>query len=85
VIRPNLKFNYFLSPLSPVSPLCPLSPLAFLSSCPRYNYHGSESLYSGLSGVQMQADIFIGVVYYQRLGHRVSGQSQVRKKERYNQ
>ena len=43
-----------------------------------YNYHGSESLYSGLSGVQMQADIFIGVVYYQRLRHMVSDKSQVR-------
>jgi DNA-directed RNA polymerase I subunit RPA2 len=43
-----------------------------------YQYHGSEPLYSGLSGKTMQADIFIGVVYYQRLRHMVSDKSQVR-------
>ena len=32
-----------------------------------YNYCGSEPLYSGISGKVMQAEIFIGVVYYQRL------------------
>lgn len=32
-----------------------------------YNYYGSEPLYSGISGKIMQAEIFIGVVYYQRL------------------
>jgi DNA-directed RNA polymerase I subunit RPA2 len=43
-----------------------------------YQYYGSEPLYSGLSGKAMQADIFIGVVYYQRLRHMVSDKSQVR-------
>ena len=43
-----------------------------------YNYYGSEPLYSGLSGVEMRAEIFIGVVYYQRLRHMVSDKSQVR-------
>jgi len=43
-----------------------------------YAYYGSEPLYNGYTGVQMQADIFIGVVYYQRLRHMVSDKSQVR-------
>lgn len=32
-----------------------------------FNYHGSEPLYNGLTGQVMQADIFMGVVFYQRL------------------
>lgn len=32
-----------------------------------YNYYGSEPLYSGVSGCIMHADLYIGVVYYQRL------------------
>uniref|UniRef100_A0A8C9R8U0 DNA-directed RNA polymerase subunit beta n=1 Tax=Scleropages formosus TaxID=113540 RepID=A0A8C9R8U0_SCLFO len=43
-----------------------------------YNYYGTERLYSGLSGVELEADIFIGVVYYQRLRHMVSDKFQVR-------
>ena len=43
-----------------------------------YAYGGSETLYSGTSGREMKADIFIGVVYYQRLRHMVSDKSQVR-------
>jgi len=43
-----------------------------------YHYYGSEPLYSGISGQIMNADIFIGVVYYQRLRHMVSDKSQVR-------
>ena len=43
-----------------------------------YNYCGSEPLYSGISGKLMKAEIFIGVVYYQRLRHMVSDKSQAR-------
>ncbi|EQC34809.1 hypothetical protein SDRG_07614 [Saprolegnia diclina VS20] len=43
-----------------------------------YNYMGSEPLYSGLTGTVMHADIYMGVVYYQRLRHMVSDKSQVR-------
>lgn len=32
-----------------------------------YSYYGSEPLYNGLTGQVMQADIFLGVVFYQRL------------------
>ena len=43
-----------------------------------YSYYGSEPLYSGVSGTVMHADIYLGVVYYQRLRHMVSDKSQVR-------
>ncbi|XP_055099086.1 DNA-directed RNA polymerase I subunit RPA2 isoform X5 [Symphalangus syndactylus] len=43
-----------------------------------YNFHGTERLYSGISGLELEADIFIGVVYYQRLRHMVSDKFQVR-------
>ncbi|TRY55888.1 hypothetical protein DNTS_029133 [Danionella cerebrum] len=43
-----------------------------------YNFFGTERLYSGISGLELEADIFIGVVYYQRLRHMVSDKFQVR-------
>ncbi|XP_021553035.2 DNA-directed RNA polymerase I subunit RPA2 isoform X2 [Neomonachus schauinslandi] len=43
-----------------------------------YNFYGTERLYSGISGIELEADIFIGVVYYQRLRHMVSDKFQVR-------
>lgn len=43
-----------------------------------YNFYGTERLYSGVSGLELEADIFIGVVYYQRLRHMVSDKFQVR-------
>lgn len=42
-----------------------------------YNYYGTERLYSGIDGKEFEADIFIGVVYYQRLRHMVSDKFQV--------
>lgn len=43
-----------------------------------YNYMGTECFYSGITGVEMKAEIYFGVVYYQRLRHMVSDKSQVR-------
>lgn len=43
-----------------------------------YNYLGSEPLYSGISGEPLMADIFVGVVYYQRLRHMVKDKFQAR-------
>eukprot|EP00695_Tsukubamonas_globosa_P004029 TRINITY_DN985_c0_g1_i1.p1 TRINITY_DN985_c0_g1~~TRINITY_DN985_c0_g1_i1.p1 ORF type:complete len:499 (+),score=147.83 TRINITY_DN985_c0_g1_i1:113-1498(+) len=43
-----------------------------------YNYYGNEPLYSGTLGAEFYADIFIGVVYYQRLRHMVKDKFQVR-------
>lgn len=43
-----------------------------------FNYHGSELMYSGISGMQLKAEIFIGVVYYQRLRHMINDKAQAR-------
>ncbi|EMD40372.1 hypothetical protein CERSUDRAFT_148338 [Gelatoporia subvermispora B] len=43
-----------------------------------YNYYGSEPMYSGITGQEFAADIYIGVVYYQRLRHMVLDKFQVR-------
>lgn len=43
-----------------------------------YNYFGTEKLYSGVDGREMQAEIFMGVVHYQRLRHMVFDKWQVR-------
>lgn len=43
-----------------------------------YNYHGNEPLYSGITGKEFAADIFLGVVHYQRLRHMVNDKFQVR-------
>ncbi|GFN83129.1 DNA-directed RNA polymerase subunit beta [Plakobranchus ocellatus] len=43
-----------------------------------YNYYGTERLYSGINGQELEADIYFGVVYYQRLRHMVSDKFQVR-------
>lgn len=43
-----------------------------------YNYYGNEPLYSGITGEEFSCDIYIGVVYYQRLRHMVNDKYQVR-------
>jgi DNA-directed RNA polymerase I subunit RPA2 len=43
-----------------------------------YNYHGNEPMYSGITGEEFQCDIYLGVVYYQRLRHMVNDKYQVR-------
>ena len=43
-----------------------------------YNYYGSETMHSGIFGTEMKAEIFIGVVYYQRLRHMVADKYQAR-------
>nr|XP_019540879.2 DNA-directed RNA polymerase I subunit RPA2 [Aedes albopictus] len=43
-----------------------------------YNYYGTERMYSGVDGREMKADIFFGIVHYQRLRHMVSDKWQVR-------
>ena len=49
-----------------------------------FNYFGNEVLYSGITGEQFKADIFFGVVYYQRLRHMVGDKYQVRATGRIN-
>ena len=43
-----------------------------------YNYYGNEPMYSGITGCELAADIYIGVVFYQRLRHMVNDKYQVR-------
>ncbi|CAG9310885.1 unnamed protein product [Blepharisma stoltei] len=43
-----------------------------------YSYYGSETMYSGIFGTEMKAEIFLGVVYYQRLRHMVADKYQAR-------
>jgi len=43
-----------------------------------YNYFGTERMYSGVTGTELEADIYFGIVYYQRLRHMVSDKFQVR-------
>lgn len=43
-----------------------------------YNHVGHEPMYSGITGQELRADIYLGVVYYQRLRHMVNDKFQVR-------
>lgn len=43
-----------------------------------YNYYGNETMYSGVYGTELKVDIYMGVVYYQRLRHMVHDKSQAR-------
>jgi DNA-directed RNA polymerase I subunit RPA2 len=43
-----------------------------------YNYYGNEPMYSGITGEEFAADIYLGVVFYQRLRHMVLDKFQVR-------
>ena len=45
-----------------------------------FSEYGEEILYDGLTGKQIKAKIFIGVVYYQRLHHLVSNKMHVRSR-----
>ena len=66
------------------------TPFRFSEKCPAaqcygeqlkttgFNYYGNEPMYSGITGREFKADIYIGVVYYQRLRHMVSDKYQVR-------
>ena len=43
-----------------------------------YQKHGNEILYNGMTGEQLEADIFIGPVFYQRLKHMVADKAHCR-------
>lgn len=43
-----------------------------------FAYYGSEPMYSGVTGCELRADIYLGIVYYQRLRHMVGDKFQVR-------
>lgn len=50
-----------------------------------FNYYGNEVLYSGITGKPFHADIFFGLVHYQRLVHQVKDKFQVRSEGPVNQ
>jgi len=50
---------------------------AALEAC-GYNRYGGETLISGLTGEEFRVDIYVGIVYYQRLRHMVGDKFQVR-------
>lgn len=43
-----------------------------------YSKLGHEPMYSGITGQEVQMDIYLGIVYYQRLRHMVADKFQVR-------
>ncbi|CAE8609350.1 unnamed protein product, partial [Polarella glacialis] len=47
-----------------------------------YEKLGTDRMYSGIHGCEIETDIFVGVVYYQRLRHLVMDKAQVRSRGR---
>ena len=43
-----------------------------------YNKLGTEIMYSGIYGIPLKAEIYQGVVYYQRLRHMIKDKAQAR-------
>ncbi|KAI0987754.1 hypothetical protein GJ496_003572 [Pomphorhynchus laevis] len=44
-----------------------------------FSHHGTEIMYSGITGETLEVSVFTGMVFYQRLRHMVSDKFQVRR------
>ena len=73
-LRPCVLSHVALSPPPPGNPAEKYG--AYLESA-GFARQGQETLISGITGEEMPCDIFIGIVYYQRLRHMVSDKFQV--------
>ena len=80
----NVNFSFFVLTLSQPFFMLYLNPFSlhafsqpfYISA--GYNFYGNERMYNGVDGRELEVDIFMGVVYYQRLRHMVSDKFQVR-------